>query len=168
MLIIKKISNFLAILSGLLIFVGALLITYSAFARFLFHTSSTWEGELAIYCLMAGVWFGCGPTMLADRHVSIRLISPRASPTVANILHVFACLVSAIVGVIYTYQGVVLTLKAWHGGWRSSTLWAPKIAIPYSLVPIGLGLFVVAALIRLFFREQLQSSEYGTEEVVDR
>lgn len=142
-------SKVLAVASGLLILASALLITYSAFARFLFNMSSTWKNELSIYFLMASVWLGAGPTMLARRHVSIQLLSRLKSPFIATITHVFSYAASIVVGAVIFWKGADATQQAIEGGWHASTSWGPSLVVPYLIIPIGMFFFVVAAIINL-------------------
>lgn len=152
---VNLLFRYLAVLSGLLILVSALIITYAALARYLFHASSTWEGELPIYLLMASVWVGCGPTMLADRHVAIRLITkitgPRSTPLIRRFAY-FACIV--IAGLL-CWQGIAITQQAIAGHWQASTVWSPSLALPYMIIPVGLGLFIIAATIRFVHHHRL-------------
>lgn len=149
MKILSYVSKTLAIFSGALILIAALLISYSAFARYFFHASSTWENELSIYLLMGSVWLGCGPTMLANRHVSIRLLTKFGNRNLSLFLHIFSYLASISVGIVLTVKGWLVTMQAIQGDWHASTIWGPSLVVPYIIIPIGLSFFVLAAVIRL-------------------
>lgn len=141
----------LAVVSGFLILCGAILISYSAVERTFFDGSFIWDKELAMYILMASVWLGCGPTMFAGRHVSIDILHKVANWRVSRAAYLFSCLMCIVVGSVLTIQGANVTALAIQGSWHSSSLWGPSLVVPYMLVPIGLFLFVVAAVVRLFF-----------------
>ena len=48
----------------------------------------------------------------------------------------------AVVSVIlfYSYENWHF---AWERGWRSETVWAPKLWIPYLALPLGFGLYLL-------------------------
>ena len=150
MKLVEVFSKILAVLSGALILIAAFLITYSAFARYLFSASSTWQNEFSMYLLMASVWLACGPTMLARRHVSVKLVSRFGNRYLAAFTHVFAYFASTAVGIVLLVKGALETEQAIQGNWHASTTWGPSLVVPYMIIPIGLAFFVVAALIRLF------------------
>lgn len=149
MKLVELFAKLLSVLSGVLILAAAFLITYSAFACYLFSASSTWQNELSIYLLMASVWLASGPTMLAKRHVSVKLVSRFGNKFLGLFTHVFAYTASIAVGMVLLVKGVLVTMQAIHGNWHASTTWGPGLVGPYMIIPISLAFFLLAALITL-------------------
>ena len=42
-----------------------------------------------------------------------------------------------------TFYGYAFWHFAWERGWRSDTVWGPKLWIPYLALPLGLGLLLL-------------------------
>lgn len=147
--LIKIIYKGVAIFAGVLIFVAAVLITSDAAARYILNRTSIWANELAIYLLMASVWLGTGSAMLANWHVAVRFANKVMSPHNYRYVRLFSQLVCIVVGVVLTYYAVTMTVDAFITDRRASTIWAPRLILPYGAVALGMVMFTIAACYNL-------------------
>lgn len=142
---IRAIYKTTAIIAGAMIFVAAILITTEAMRRYIWNATSIWANELAIYLLIASVWLGTGSAMLANWHVAIKFVNKVVPPRAYRYVRMFSQLICIAVGVVLTYYAITMTFDAFVTGRRASTIWAPRLVLPYGSVALGMAMFTIAA-----------------------
>ena len=124
---------------------GVALAFYNVVARYIFHSSLTWAGELTIYLFLWSAFFGAVYCFKHDAHISISLLTDRVQPKYAKILMLLSNTLTLIFLMAVSWYGfeylqLVIELEE-----RSIDLdipmWIPYLAIPVSF---AFGSFRVA------------------------
>lgn len=125
------------------------------FIRFVLNGSTTWQTEAVIYLMIAATLIGLSYVQRLHGHVNVDLIPLILPMPARRVLAMVTLLLSiAIIGVMLFY-GYEFWHFAWERGWRSDTVWGPKLWVPYLALPLGLGLLLlqlIADLVALVLR----------------
>lgn len=135
--------------------VAAVLITCQMIAVRLTGRSTIWQTEAVVYLMIAATLIGLPYVQRLRGHVNVDLVPLALPPEPRRWLALF------VLGVTILLVGVALWFgwEWWHfayeRNWRSQTVWAVRLWIPYLALPVGLGLFLlqlVADLVAVFLR----------------
>ena len=125
------------------------------FVRFVLRQSTIWQTEAVIYMMIAVTTVGLAYVQRLRGHVNVDLI-PSMLPNGARRLLAYLVLVMTIVLMatltVYAFEA---WYEAYQRNWRSSTVWGPRLWIPYLALPVGFGLYTLqlfADLVALHLR----------------
>lgn len=115
---------------------GVALAFYNVVARYLFHSSLTWAGELTMYLFLWSIFFGAAYCFKEDAHISVTVLLDRVNPKIAKILMIVSHIVTLIFLLAvswygYEYLELVIDLDE-----RSIDLDIP-MWIPYLVIPVS-------------------------------
>jgi TRAP-type C4-dicarboxylate transport system permease small subunit len=134
------------------------------FVRFVLNGSTTWQTEAVIYLMIGATLLGLSYVQRERGHVNVDLI-PLALPMgLRRLLAYLTLSLSIAIIAIMLFYGFEFWHFAWERGWRSDTVWGPKLWIPYLALPLGLGLLLlqlIADLVGLMLRID---TPFGLEE----
>ncbi len=139
--LIKGLSTVCGWISAVMILASVLITCQMIFVRFVMEQSTIWQTEAVIYLMIGATLLGLPYVQSLRGHVNVDLIpilvKGRARKVLAGIVLIMSM---AVIGVMlfYAYEN---WLFAWERGWRSETVWAPKLWIPYLALPLGFGLY---------------------------
>lgn len=137
----------------LAVFFSMVIITYEVLSRYVFRWATVWEIEAAVYLVIFTTFVGSAFALKNDAHIRMDMLTNRLRPGVRKKLSIFTSLLSLAFCVIASLKGIAMWWEAYYLGWRSDSLWAPPLAIPYAFLPIGfisLSLQYMVDLIREF------------------
>lgn len=150
---VRRISQACGILAVVLIALSVLVVCHLVFVRYALRESAIWQHEFVTFGLIAATLVGSPYVLLTRGHVNVDLLPQAlgqrgrfALAVVASLFALFFCAVLTVTGVRFWYD-------AYEGGWTASTVWAPRLWIPYLALPVGMGLMClqyVADLLALF------------------
>ena len=113
------------------------------FIRFVLNGSTVWQTEAVIYLVIGATLIGLGYVQRLRGHVNVELVPLALPPGLRKVMAVITLGTSiVIVGVMlfYSYEHWHF---AWERGWRSDTVWGPKLWIPYLSLPLGFALLLL-------------------------
>jgi TRAP-type C4-dicarboxylate transport system permease small subunit len=134
------------------------------FVRFVLNGSTTWQTEAVIYLMIGATLLGLSYVQRERGHVNVDLIPLALPPGLRRVLAFVTLSLSIVIIAIMLFYGFEFWHFAWERGWRSDTVWGPKLWIPYLALPLGLGLLLlqlVADLVGLLLRID---TPFGLEE----
>jgi len=137
-------------LCGLCIGGMGLAVVYEIVARSLFNEPTIWAQEVSVYLLVALAFLGLAPAHAADEHIRIDLLTRRLPPRLQQALRAATLLLIAAYAAVAAYGGVEMVRQSLRFGRRSLTLLSVPVWIPQLLIPIGMGLLALVALIGLW------------------
>ena len=76
-------------------------------------------------------------------HVGVDLIPTLLGPKGRRIVSIFTLFVTGMMMALMLYYAYDMWHFAWARGWKSETVWAVPLWIPYLSVPLGFGLFLL-------------------------
>ncbi len=136
------------IMAALSLIVGVLLNFANVVGRYVFSAPIPWAEEVMVFLMIAGVFLGAGAITLSGAHIrmdlAVQFLSPRMQRILDVVAHVgFIVTATALIWIAYP---VIAQLYAFDQ--RSEAIRIP-VAFPHSVVPIGLGIMILAAIARL-------------------
>jgi TRAP-type C4-dicarboxylate transport system permease small subunit len=138
--IVRRLSQLCGIVAAGLIALGVLVVCHMVFVRYVLNQNTIWQTDLTTYCLIAATFIGSPYVLMTRGHVNVDVLpyylGARARYRLA--------LASAVVSFAFCATIAVLTFlfwkEAWDNRWVSDTMWRARMWIPYSSMPIGLGI----------------------------
>lgn len=139
----------LVVLSAAATIAAGLVLTYSVAVRYLLHSSTDWQDEMAVF-LLVGATFMSAPYVQSVRgHIAIEAIEgffpewvERARAFVSDVICVLFC-------GFFTWQSWLLLLEAVDDGRVTDSAWAPPLWIPYSLMTGGMTLLTLRIVLQI-------------------
>jgi TRAP-type C4-dicarboxylate transport system permease small subunit len=126
-----------------LIGIGVVVVCHMVFVRHVLNQNTIWQTDFVTYCLIAATFVG-SPFVLTSRgHVNVDILPLYAPPRPRWWLALFAgsvTLAFAITMAVLTFQ---FWKEAWDNSWVSDTMWRARLWIPYSSMPVGLGILAL-------------------------
>jgi C4-dicarboxylate transporter, DctM subunit len=141
--ICNKISTFFCILSGLLITITGLIVTYEIIARSIFKSPTVWVMEVSIIFSIASVFLGLAFTEQDKSHISVDLITSRLCWRDRIMVEMFTTILAMLYVLILTWQGAMIAIEAlmvWETG---PTVLRIPVFIPRLFLPLGAGLLLL-------------------------
>ena len=136
--VVQRLNVFLGYVAAVLIVVSTIVISFEVISRYVFRHPHDWNLELNIFLLVAATFLAAAHTQMERGHVGIEVLDELLSARwnrwrrlLSDILSLLFCGFITVYIWKYFYQ-------AFEGGWVTSSTWAPKEWIPYSLMGFGM------------------------------
>ena len=133
-----------------LIALGVLVVCEMVFVRYVLNQNTIWQTDFVTWSLVAATFVGSPYLLLTRGHVNVDVLplylGERARWWLA--------LASIVMSLAFCITMAVLTarfwLEAWEQRWVSDTMWRARLWIPYSAMPIGLGILTLQYIADLY------------------
>lgn len=117
-----------------------LVIVYEVIARYVFRWATVWEVEAAIMATTFATFVGSVFALKNNAHVTMDdIVLPHLKPMVRKWLALITSVFSLIFCVVLAYKSWLMFWEAFSLGWKSETIWAPPLAVPYSFLAVGVS-----------------------------
>ena len=146
--VIRGIVRGAEILSGLILVLSIGINFVNIVGRYAFHSPIPWAEEVMLYLMLALVFLGAGMVSLRGRHIRMDVVLHFLPPKLRVAFDVLAELVFLVVAVVVIWLAVPTVLQFKDFDQRSEAANIP-VWIPHSVVPLGIGIMVLATLARL-------------------
>jgi TRAP-type C4-dicarboxylate transport system permease small subunit len=147
--IVKRISQLCGIFAAALIGGGVIIVCQMVFVRYVLNQNTIWQTDFVTYSLVAATFVGSPYVLLTRGHVNVDVLPHYLGKNARYWL----ALASVIVALAFCLLMTVLTFKFWHEAWTknwvSESMWRARLWIPYSAMPIGLGILSVQYVVDL-------------------
>lgn len=144
---IDRLATLFGYLSGVLVLVSMLVISYAALLRYIVGASTIWQTELVTYLLMFAAFCGAAYGLQHGDHVKIDIVVTRLPPRVQRIVR----LVAAVLGCCFVAVVAVMAFEMWwettEAGRRSGSGWNPPLTYPHLILPVGMTLLTLQYLV---------------------
>ncbi len=151
--LIEKLNAYLdkglMIITALALLASTLLTFFGVILRYIFGISYEWNEELCRYCMITIVYLWAGAMIRKKQHISLSLFSDRLSPRNQDIHRFITDLLTLALGIPLVFWGFDLVASAQAAELRTLSLLFP-LWPAYSIVPIGIILLVVQAILDIF------------------
>jgi TRAP-type C4-dicarboxylate transport system permease small subunit len=154
-------SRLAGVIAACLIGLGVLVICDMVVERYIFNLTTVWQIDVVTYSIVAATFIGSAYVLMTRGHVNVDILPIHLGPVgrwwlaLLTILAASAfCAVLLVLCTIYWHQ-------AWAGNWRSDTVWRARLWIPYSAMPVGLGLLVLQYVAELICLLTGRSPPFG-------
>ena len=120
------------------------------FVRYVLNQNTIWQTDFVTWSLVAATFIGSPYLLLSRGHVNVDVLPLHLGPRARWWL----ALASIVMSLAFCIVLAVLTsrfwLEAWEQRWVSDTMWRARLWIPYSSMPIGLGILVLQYISDLY------------------
>ncbi|MDA0894897.1 MAG: TRAP transporter small permease [Proteobacteria bacterium] len=147
---VNRLSQAIGVLSALMIVLAVVITCQMIVVRYFLNVSTVWQTEAVVYLMISATLLGLPYVQKLKGHVNVDLI-PMLLPPAARKAVVLLSLFCAVgVLAVMAFYGYELTHIAFTRNWKSETVWAFPLWIPYLSIPVGLGLFCLQLLADFF------------------
>lgn len=147
--VVDAIDRVLVSACALATIAAGLVLSYSVAVRYLLHTSTDWQDEMAVF-LLVGATFLSAPYVQSMRgHIAIEAVEgylPERFERVRKIVSDIICLSFCA---FFAWQSWLLLLEAIDDGRVTDSAWAPPLWIPYSMMTAGMSLLTLRLVLQL-------------------
>jgi TRAP-type C4-dicarboxylate transport system permease small subunit len=151
-LVLMRINRVMVTLGMLALLVASAVLTYSVVSRYLMKSSTDWQDEAAVFCLV-GATFLCSSFVQALRgHVGIEAIAGLLPESMNRLRLMLVDLLGLLFCSFFAWKSWTLFHEAWVEHQTTSSSWAPPLSIPYGLMAGGMTLLSLQLLIQLSAR----------------
>ena len=137
---VKRTSQLCGVVAAALIALGVLVVCHMVFVRYVLNQNTIWQTDLTTYCLIAATFVGSPFVLMTRGHVNVDVLPHYLGPRARFWLALFAASISLAFSVVLAVLTFNFWKEAWDNRWVSDTMWRARLWIPYSSMPIGLGL----------------------------
>ena len=140
---VRALSRLCGYVAAGLVAFAVVIVCEMVFVRYVLNRSTIWQTDLITYCITAATFIGSPYVLLTRGHVNVNVLPLHLSPRRRYALALFAAIVSAAFCAVMTVMTFLFWKEAWDNRWVSDTMWRARLWIPYSSMPIGLGLLTL-------------------------
>ncbi|MFU8834787.1 TRAP transporter small permease [Roseovarius autotrophicus] len=140
---VAALSTLAGWMSAAMIVAAVLITCQMIWIRFVLNGTTVWQTEAVVYLMIAATLLGLSYVQRLRGHVNVDLIPMALPRRVRKGLAVLTLSLSIVVIAVMLWYGTEFWHLAWSRGWRSDTVWAIKLWIPYLALPLGLALFLL-------------------------
>jgi len=140
---IRAVSQLCGVAAALLIGLGVLVVCDMVFERYVLNLTTIWQTDFTTYCLIAGTFIGSPYVLMTRGHVNVDVLPHHLGGKARYWLALFTILLAMAFCVALFVLTTAYWQEAWSQNWRSNTIWRARLWIPYSAMPIGLGILVL-------------------------
>jgi TRAP-type C4-dicarboxylate transport system permease small subunit len=160
--------NWLSDASGVvaagLIALGVFVICELVVERYLLDHTTIWQIDVVTYCVVSATFIGSAYVLRTRGHVNVDVLPLHIGPRprywlalVTTLLALSFCAVLLVLCTAYWHQ-------AWANNWRSDTVWRARLWVPFSAMPVGLGLLVLQYIVELLCLLTGRAPPFGIRE----
>jgi TRAP-type C4-dicarboxylate transport system permease small subunit len=122
---------------------AGLVLTYSIAVRYLLHTSTDWQDEVAVF-LLVGATFLSAPYVQSMRgHIAIEAIEGYLPEPLERLRNFVSDIICLLFCAFFAWQSWLLLVEAIDDGRVTDSAWAPPLWIPYSMMTVGMSLLTL-------------------------
>ena len=143
---IRLISQLCGYVASSLIALAVAVVCHMVFVRYVLNHHTIWQTDFVTYSLIAATFVGSPYVLMTRGHVNVDVLPHYAGPRWRRRLALFAAFVSLAFSVTLTVLAAAFWKEAWDNQWVSDTMWRARLWIPYSAMPIGLGVLGLQCL----------------------
>jgi TRAP-type C4-dicarboxylate transport system permease small subunit len=128
---------------------AGLVLTYSIAVRYVLHSSTDWQDELAVF-LLVGATFLSAPYVQSMRgHIAIEAIEGFLPERIERVREILSDIICLLFCAFFAWESWLLLLEAIDDGRVTDSAWAPPLWIPYSLMTAGMSLLTLRLVMQL-------------------
>ena len=139
--LIRRVSDLCGVIAALMILASVFITCQMIFVRLILKESTFWQTEAVIYLVISATLLGLCYVQRLRGHVGVDLVPGLMPAGARRVLAFFVLGLTIAMAGTMVYYGYDTFHLAWSRNWKSETVWAFPLWIPYLTVPLGFGLF---------------------------
>ncbi|WP_209424489.1 TRAP transporter small permease [Pararhodobacter sp. SW119] len=141
--VVGGVSTLCGWIAATMILASVLITCQMIFVRFMLRQSTIWQTETVIYLMIAATMLGLPYVQKLRGHVNVDLLPLYMRPLPRKVLAVFVLVAGVVVLGVMAWYAFENWMTAYSRGWRSATVWGPRLWVPYLALPLGFALFIL-------------------------
>lgn len=146
---VDRLSDACAVAASFMLVAATLIVVWMVGYRAL-GNSTYWEIEAATYLIVGAVLVGSPYCLRTRGHIGVDLVSELLPARGRLVLARVLAVLGLAVCLYLAWEGLQLTVEAWHKGERSGSMWNPPRWPFFALMPVGLGLTALQYVAEMF------------------
>jgi TRAP-type C4-dicarboxylate transport system permease small subunit len=128
---------------------AGLVLTYSVAVRYVLHSSTDWQDEMAVF-LLVGATFLSAPYVQSMRgHIAIEAIEGFLPERIERVREIVSDVICLLFCAFFAWESWLLLLEAIDDGRVTDSAWAPPLWIPYSMMTAGMSLLTLRLVLQV-------------------
>ncbi len=144
--VVRFMSQLAGYVAAGMIVAAVLVVCHMVFVRYVLNHNTIWQTDFTTYCLIGATFIGSPFVLMTRGHVNVEVLPLYMGPGGRWWLAILAGVMTLIFSGVMTGLTWLLWKEAWDQRWLSDTMWRTRLWIPYSAMPIGLGLLTLQSL----------------------
>jgi len=140
---VTMLARIAGVIAALLIALAVVIICEMLVERYFLHRTTIWQIDVVTYCVVAATFIGSAYVLMTRGHVNVNVLPLHLPSRPRFILALGASIMSIAFCAVMTVLTFLFWKEAWDNRWVSDTMWRARLWIPYSAMPIGLGLLTL-------------------------
>ena len=140
---IGALSALCGVIAALMILSAVLVTCQMIFVRGVLGRSTVWQTEAVIYLVIGATLLGLPYVQRLRGHVGVDLIPSLLGEGARRALALFVLLATMAMAGAMVFYGWEMWHLAWSRNWKSESVWAFPLWIPYAAMPLGFLLFLL-------------------------
>jgi TRAP-type C4-dicarboxylate transport system permease small subunit len=146
---VTLLSRACGIAAGALIAVAVFVVCHMVFVRYVLNDNTIWQTDFVTYSLVAATFIGAPYVLLTKGHVNVDVLPIYVGDRMRYWMALGAAALSLAFCAAMTILTVLFWIEAWDNNWVSDTMWRARLWIPYSAMPVGLGVLTLQYVVDL-------------------
>lgn len=163
---VSQASRALGALATIFLAIAMLVICQMIYVRYILGGATIWQTDFVVYAATAAIFVGAPYVLLKKGHVGVDVIEHLVRDRTRLFLRLAGSCLGLIFCAIMLVAGWITFHEAWTYGWTASTVWAPRLWIPYAAVPVGFAMLClqyIAEILKLLTHDQGAALEPDSE-----
>jgi TRAP-type C4-dicarboxylate transport system permease small subunit len=161
---VRALSQLCGFVAAALVALAVVVVCEMVFVRYVLNQSTIWQTDFITYCITAATFIGSPYVLMTRGHVNVNVLPLHLAPRARFALALFAALTSAAFCIVMAVMTFLFWKEAWDNRWVSDTMWRARLWIPYSSMPIGLGLLTLQYIVDIAWLVTGREAPFGIEE----
>jgi TRAP-type C4-dicarboxylate transport system permease small subunit len=146
---IRTISGLCGLIGAGLVALAVVIVCQMVFVRYVLNQSTIWQTDFITYCITSATFIGSPYVLMMRGHVNVNVLPLHLPSRPRFVLALGASLMSIAFCAVMTVLTFLFWKEAWDNRWVSDTMWRARLWIPYSAMPIGLGLLTLQYVVEI-------------------
>jgi TRAP-type C4-dicarboxylate transport system permease small subunit len=147
--LLTLVNLIIVIASAIAMILACAILSYSVISRSFFQNATYWQDEAAIFLLVGATFLTAAYVQSHRGHIGIEAFTSLLSPRLNHIRALLVDFASLAFCAFFAWKSWTLTHEAYVDGQISNSIWGPPLAIPYSLMSIGMTLLCIQILLQI-------------------
>ncbi|WOH78449.1 TRAP transporter small permease [Bradyrhizobium sp. BEA-2-5] len=142
-------NNIIVVFASIALVAACTILSYSVLSRALFKAANYWQDEAAVFLLVGATFMTAAYVQSQRGHIGIEAFVGLLSPLANRIRLWLVDAATFLFCAFFTWKSWTLAHEAYVDGQVSNSMWSPPLAIPYSLMALGMTLLCVQILLQI-------------------
>lgn len=140
---VTLLSQACGVFSAGMIAAAVVIVCQMVVVRYVLNENTIWQTDFVTFSLVAATFIGCPYLLLSRGHVNVDVLPLYLGDRGRYRLALASSLMSLAFAVVMTVLTFNFWNEAWTERWASESMWRVRLWIPYSSMPIGLGILAL-------------------------